>query len=160
MFTLLSRVFSEKTSFRGQLLLLPTQYAFLLLQIHLDFPLETTISLCGLGDNIHMYSPIGWTWPVRDTVTSPEMWPNMGSRARPGTHAGAFRKRKPLSYGIAKLISQFCVCMWRAYLRQVPRQRKAEMRGGQEGEGKGRAEERREMSLATALASLVIQANR
>lgn len=82
----------------------------------------------------------------------------MGSRAKSGTFAGAFRKRNPLSDGVAKPVSQFCIYIWKAHFRMVPRQKKEERRGrkGRRG-GEGRGTE---MSPTAALDSLVIQVNK
>lgn len=63
----------------------------------------------------------------------------MGFKSRAGTFAGAFRKKNPLSDGVAKpseAVSQFCVSGMRsAYLRTVPKQDK---------EGGGEREEEKE----------------
>lgn len=71
--------------------------------------------------------------------------PNVSSRARPGTFAGAFRKGNPLSDGVAKPMSQFCVYVRKERVRMIPRQKKAETRGRKERrEGEGGSGERNE----------------
>ena len=134
-----SRVFPEKPFLVDHCHGCPS--AFLLLQMLFDFFFGNSyLCPCGLGGDNHTPSPVGWIWPIRVTVTSSEMPPHKGSRAKPGDFSGAFRKKNPLSDRVAKPVSQFRVYMWRTHVRMVPRWKKAEIRGRRGGE-EGRGEE-------------------
>ena len=78
-----SRVFPERPSLVDHCHECPS--VFLLLQTLFDiFFGNSYLYPCGLGGDNHTPSPVGWPWPIRATVTSSELPPRMGSRAKPG----------------------------------------------------------------------------